>query len=289
MPNKKCSKCTKQASYNFEGEKSPIFCVNHKEEGMIDVVSKKCLKCSKQPNYNFEGEKKPIFCGKHKDEGMVNVISKKCLKCDKNPIYNFKGEKKPIFCGNHKEEDMVNVVSKRCISGHCDTIANRYYNNYCAYCFTNLFPTHPKTKTARLRNKEIAVKNWLYENGHPDFVNDKPIYLGNCDSVRRVDLYKYIGERHILCIEVDERQHKYYDKADEERRYHELYRLGYTMVFIRYNPDRYKDRYNKVKQPFFTTRMDVLLKTIDKWTEKITNEECEEDLLYVEYLYYDGY
>ncbi len=38
----KYDKCTKHASSNLPGLKSPIFCATHKMEGMINVVSKKC-------------------------------------------------------------------------------------------------------------------------------------------------------------------------------------------------------------------------------------------------------
>ena len=155
-------------------------------------------------------------------------------------------------------------------------------------CFTNLFPTHPKSLSARKKNKEIFVKNYLYENNHDDFIHDRPIYLGkDCSTSRRVDLYKYIGDKHILCIEIDEHQHKYYNKQDEENRYNELYKEGYIQVFIRYNPDKYRDIKNKVRNPKKEMRLKKLIERIDIWIEKINNEECQDDLLYIEYLYFD--
>ena len=52
--------CKKQSNYNNEGEKTALYCVTHKKEGMINVISKTCIEknCKKQPSYNNEGEKK---------------------------------------------------------------------------------------------------------------------------------------------------------------------------------------------------------------------------------------
>lgn len=285
--SKRCLKCYTRPCYNFPNKKIGIYCIKHREKGMVNVKDKRCIKCNISPVFNFPDKKVGIYCIKHREEGMVDVISKRCLKCDKRPSYNYKGEKS-AYCADHREENMVNVKHKKCASGHCDTIANKYYNNYCCYCFTNLFPTDPKTLSARKNNKEIAVKSWLYENGHSDFVHNRPIYLGkDCSTMRRVDLYKYIGDKHILCIEIDENQHKYYNREDEENRYHELYKDGYIQVYIRYNPDKYRDISGKNKNPFFKTRMKRLEDEIKVQINSILSGEKEEDLLYISKLYYD--
>ena len=57
----------------------------------------------------------------------------------------------------------------------------------------------------------------------------------------------------MLCIEVDENQHKYYIKSDENNRYDDLFMdFSGKFIFIRYNPDKYKDRYSKCKNLFFS-------------------------------------
>ena len=40
---------------------------------------KNCLECKKQPVFNKEGESKPLYCSEHKKEGMVDVKNKRCL------------------------------------------------------------------------------------------------------------------------------------------------------------------------------------------------------------------
>ena len=45
-----------------------------------------CLKCSKKSTFNFVGLK-PQFCLEHKDEGMIDVFNKKCVVLKNVLIY----------------------------------------------------------------------------------------------------------------------------------------------------------------------------------------------------------
>ena len=69
----------------------------------------------------------------------------------------------------------------------------------------------------------------------------------------------------MLCIEVDENQHKYYIKEKEIERYNDLFMdFSGKYIFIRYNPDKYIDKLGKSKNPMFETRMEILEKSINK-------------------------
>ena len=57
-------------------------------------------------------------------------------------------------------------------------------------------------------------------------------------------------------------------------------------IFIRYNPDKYKDKFNKSKNPFFNNRMEVLEHVINKQINRIKNEDNIE-LLEIHHLFYD--
>ena len=91
----------------------------------------------------------------------------------------------------------------------------------------------------------------------------------------------------MLCIEVDENQHKYYIKDKEIERYNDLF-LDFSgkYIFIRYNPDKFLDKYGKSKNPMFDTRMEVLEKSLDKHITRILNEQNKE-LLEIHHLFYD--
>jgi hypothetical protein len=125
--------CNKRSNYNFEGEKRGIYCVSHKKDGMINVISKTCEEpnCKKQPAYNFENEKTAIYCNSHKKDGMIDVINKKCEQenCNKRPIFNYENEKQGIYCVSHKKDGMVDIISKTCQEPNCKTKPTYNYEN----------------------------------------------------------------------------------------------------------------------------------------------------------------
>ena len=122
------------------------------------------------------------------------------------------------------------------------------------------------------------------------FKNDKPFYVdlegGCCETKRGIDLRKLIGNT-MLCIEVGENQHKRYIKENERNRYDDLFiDFSGKYIFIRYNPDKYIDKFGKSKNPMFDTRMEVLEKSIDKHLDRIKHEENKE-LVEIHHLFYD--
>jgi hypothetical protein len=122
------------------------------------------------------------------------------------------------------------------------------------------------------------------------FIHDKPFYVdldgGCCATKRRIDLRKLINGT-ILCVEIDENQHKQYIKTSENVRYDDLFMdFSGKYIFIRYNPDKFIDKYNKSKNPFFEKRMDVLEHAINKNIERINNYENTE-LIEIHHLFYD--
>jgi hypothetical protein len=132
MP-RKCieENCKKQSSYNNIGEKTALYCKEHKKDGMIDVKHKTCIEenCKTRPSYNNIGEKTGLYCKQHKKDGMIDVISKTCIEenCKKQSIYNNIGEKTGLYCKEHKKDGMIDVKHKTCIEENCKTRPS--YNN----------------------------------------------------------------------------------------------------------------------------------------------------------------
>jgi hypothetical protein len=129
MPGKcKSEGCNKQSIYNKPGETKPLYCVKHKTDSMINVVSKRCISegCNKRPIYNEPEETKGLYCGFHKKEGMIYVVNKRCKSegCNKQPYYNEPEETKGLYCKDHKKEGMIDVVNKRCKSKGCNKRPN---------------------------------------------------------------------------------------------------------------------------------------------------------------------
>jgi len=130
---KKGIKCEKYAYYGVDG-KNPEFCIEHREEDMINTSTTKCKhidengkKCSKQPKFNEVGNTNGIYCYEHCDKDtMINVCTYYCEHIDENgercqihASFNYEGESNAKFCKTHSLKKMVNVLSKKCAEPNC--------------------------------------------------------------------------------------------------------------------------------------------------------------------------
>ncbi len=278
--SKKCE-CGKQPSYGFAEDERPTYCSECKKDGMINIRNKKCI-CGKRPSFGFPEDKRPICCVNCKEDRMIDIISKKCI-CGKQPFYGFAGDERATCCTNCKKDGMINIKNKKCKANEiCPKRANPYYDGYCAYCFVKLFPNHPKTANIRKNAKELKVVNYI-SSQYSGFIHNKPIG----PSRRRIDIRKRIKDT-LLCIEIDEYQHRSYSEVSEEIRYNDLSMdFSGKFIFIRYNPDEFGDKKGKKRNPKFEIRMEILEKEIEKHMLRIKQEENEESLE-IHYLYYNS-
>ena len=169
------------------------------------------------------------------------------------------------------------------------THGNRKLNGFCSHCFVNIFPDDPRSLLVKKKSKEIQVVTHLLSK-YDGFIHDKPFYVdlegGCCSTKRRIDLRKLINDT-MLCIEVDENQHKSYIKTNEQSRYDDLFMdFSGKYIFIRYNPDKFIDKYKASKNPFFETRMEVLEIMINKHVQRIERSE-NTDLVEIHHVFYD--
>ena len=221
---------------------------------------------------------------------MYMILLKKriCVKCDKEQAtYNLYGLPAQ-YCYKCKTPEMINVVDK-CKNESCINSGNIKYKYYCTFCYQHLFPDEELSKNIRLKTKENYVRDYLMTH-FTDFIHDIPLWTGNCDCShrRRIDFRKLIGNT-LLCIEVDENQHKRYKEKDEETRYDDLFMIhGGKFIFIRFNPDNFTNKSNTIKNPYMKLRKDNLRNEIYKQIERNNNDKNNE-LLEIEYLFYDGY
>lgn len=171
----------------------------------------------------------------------------------------------------------------------CDGRGQLKYDNYCDYCFYHLFPNDPRVKLITRKTKEYVVKHHVFSNHKEEWYHDRPMHFNYgkdcCINQRRIDLRTLIGNT-LLCIEIDEDQHKNYAKSDEFIRYNELlFCFTCKYIFIRYNPDKYM--HNGILVDTDTnTRLEQLSHEINKQINRINNNE-NEDSLEIVHLYYD--
>jgi hypothetical protein len=292
IKHKKCTCGKKNPSFGYKTDIIAKYCNDCKLDGMLNITSKKCTCGKKQPYFGYKTDMIAKYCNDCKLDGMIGIKNKKCT-CGKQPSFGYKTDTIAKYCNDCKLDGMIDIKHEKCKANDthkipCDIHANKRYNGYCTHCFSNLFPNHPKTLQIRTKSKELQVVSYI-TNHFENFKHDKPLYIdlngGCCPSKRRIDLRKLIGNT-LLCIEVDEHQHKGYDKIDEVRRYNNLYiDFSGKYVFIRYNPDTYKVN-GKSKNPKFDTRMNELTKQIIE-LEKYIKSGKNEELIEIYHMYYD--
>jgi hypothetical protein len=186
--------------------------------------------------------------GRCKDHGLVNgcevdVKSKICDHpgYDKQRSYGEQLGSPARFC---KEHGLVNgcevdVVCKQCLSAHCPTIvARKNYDEYCFFCFAQLFPDEPRARN--YKRKQLIIEEIIKARvQHPDTRFDKT--LGAC-SKRRPDMF-FECLTHVVIIKMDEEQHIGYNLYCEQNSINEIYKdiACRPIHLIRFNPDSYTD------------------------------------------------
>lgn len=294
----KLCKCGKaQPTLGFKNDKSPTCCAACKEEGMTNILDKKCP-CGRQPVFGLKDDKKPSCCAKCKSPSMVNIKAKMC-KCGRaQPVFGLRTDKKATCCVACKTQEMLDIVSEKCrglinYQGRGDlpcpyeSRCKKKYDNYCTKCFEQNFPNDPRTPMIYKNSKENVVKDFLIKE-FAEFIHNTTLWTGqeDCTCRRRIDFRWLIGNT-LLCIEVDENQHKYRDQNDEELRYNDLMMLhGGKFIFIRFNPDVYIDSDGVIQDPKMSERLKELKECILDNYKRIRNGK-NKDLLEIEWLFFD--
>jgi len=281
-----------QPCFNYPDDQTPLCCAGCAKQGMIHVGRAKCVCGKAVPKYNEPGETKPTCCGECRTPTMINVNAYMCIGCkEAYAYYNFESERKALYCGKCKLQDMVSLTMKYCpgAAGTCTRHWNPKYRGHCTHCFVNTFPNDPLCFAIHQKSKENSVRDYINAT-FTGFQHDSSLYTGHCDCTvrRRVDHYQYIGGT-VLAIETDESQHKSYDQMDEQTRENDLY-MAYSgkWVYIRFNPDSYKDKRGVRCDPPLESRFASLGDEIRRQIARINAEENKE-LVERVYMYYDGY
>jgi hypothetical protein len=259
---------------------------------MMNLHCVLCEYCHKRcASFAFAGERRRR-CGLHQLEGMINIYAAQCVCGKRVPSMAFEGQP-PTHCTECKEKGMVCVSNKPCASNDrgipCPVSGNSKYDMYCTHCFQHLFPTDPRAVTIRTHEKELAVVKYLARfPWFEGFVHDKSFHVdlegGCCATKRRIDLRKLIGNT-LLCLEIDENQHKYRLPTYERDRYNDLFMdFSGKYIFVRYNPDPYRVGDDKV-DPDFATRMSELVVLMQAQIARIEAEA--NDFFEIQHLFYD--
>ena len=223
-----------------------------------------------------------------------------CIKCNnKIPIFNYKNEKKALYCYSCITIDMLDIKNKTCKTDLCDIRADKNkYKGYCLRCFIYNFPNDKLVRDYGTR--EAKVSEFIKETYKDLNITYNKIIDGGC-SQHRPDIF-IDCLTHSVIIEVDENQHKngkIYNPECELRRLNNLFTdlADRPIVFIRFNPDSYINKKNKLVKSCFEytedkglpkanktlqTRLKKLKEVIDENLTKVPSE----NILTIK-LYYD--
>ncbi|AGE57933.1 hypothetical protein PBCVNW6652_224R [Paramecium bursaria Chlorella virus NW665.2] len=229
----------KSLVYAYPGDKQEC-CLVCKRPGMVNVVSKVCSCGSgKSLVYAYPGDKREC-CSECKRPGMVNVVSKVCsCGSGKISIYAYPGNKREC-CSDCKRPDMINVVDRRCpgYNGVPCPVATFIpkAQKYCAVC-------NPEKKPRKL--DEEAFFEFLKDN---EIIVSQREYRIDYKCINTSRSHSFIDgviitSNIVICLEVDEEAHQYYEDICEEARIQDasaelrLAYPGHHIAWIRINPN----------------------------------------------------
>ena len=175
-----------------------------------------------------------------------NKLQYQCIECHGNRT-----------CIHDKRTSACITCTPSNACQHCKAISiiGSQWKPYCFRCYCVLHPDAVIPRKYKLKEHHVVdyLKNHFQDTFTMRF--DK-IVEGGC-SRRRPDVFIDFGS-HCLVIEIDENRHIHY--TCEEKRMVELYEdIGFRkIVFLRLNPDQYKEGNRKHPSPFRYTRAGIL-------------------------------
>jgi hypothetical protein len=184
--------CSNRAIYAYDT--SPIYCSEHREDGMKLNGYGKCIDCSVYAIFNYISESKPLYCRAHKKDEMIDVTHTKCEygTCLTRPVFNYETESFALFCSDHKKKGMVDVINNICIEHDCRRISMFGFNKSSPPMYCRI---HRKPNTINVRkdacNVDLCVKHSLYNR----IGETEPLYCKEHMSDGMVDV------RNKRCIE----------------------------------------------------------------------------------------
>jgi hypothetical protein len=281
--------CEYTAHYNYIGTKNPIYCGSHKNGKMIWVsdpytlcLHEDCQENKSIATYGYMFKPK-THCFKHRLHNQITNNNPKCegdkksSKCKKKPLYAKGQSNLPIRCETHKHDDDKNVIEKPCKSCNLPYFLNEE-NNLCSNC-DGSFEQYKKVK-------EIFIKE-TFDINDIEYTTWNKRIIGGC-SIYRPDFVRD-KDSFMIVIDIDEHQHKSYDRECEINRMIQIHQdIGLPCVFIRYNPDQYRDHNdNLIKST--AGREKILSDLVRGLSNRDPIKNPIEDSLSVYYLFYDGY
>jgi hypothetical protein len=268
--------CEILANFNLPGKKKGKFCSFHKLHNMIDIFSKKFYddECNKRVWFGTPGQS-ATSCAEHRTVGMIKYPKSRCVHpyCNNMSIY---GYTLPLHCETHQKKDEYNLVERIC--ENCQLLDILDKENNCSSCgdfkFGRVHLAKQKEVKSFLDTEKIKYES--YDRAIDTSCGlERPDFLIDCDT-------------HKVVLEVDENQHNSYNPDCEKARMINISQtIGMPVIFIRYNPDKFKRVIKYDKKITKKYKKELLLKWIKhSFTLAPTTRN---EFLRVVYLFFDNF
>lgn len=216
--------------------------------------------CKNVKTYNFDGFDAQ-YCRDHKSDDMINTRHEKCTECRFQASFGYIELNQREKCSIHKLNGMINLKHKNinCIGHLCEEARVPNMNGYCSQkCYIgNNLQEYIYNDNSGILYKEYLIFKHLKETYNHNIIWNK-IYCGQY----RPDFTICFQDFDIL-IEIDEYQHKSYNKKNEHDRIENIYYMvNKPLYIIRFNPDEY----DNVISPFCNG---VILNNEDEWNNRL--------------------
>lgn len=193
-----------------------------------------------------------------------NKLYYQCVECKGHLICEHNKRKSicsecdgSYMCSHEKQKNQCITCTPSSGCQHCHTISivGSKWKPYCFRCYCVLNPDAIIPRKYKLKEHHVVDALKAHFKEQITMIFDKAIE-GGC-SKKRPDVSIDFGSHYIM-IEIDENRHVNY--SCEEKRMVELYEdVGFRkIIFLRFNPDGYKEGTHKYTSPFKYTRSGIL-------------------------------
>ena len=247
------SGCRTRPCFGYPGGRVEC-CKLHSTSEMVNLIAAHCVAegCLSRPTYGVPGFA-AILCAKHKEHAMVaydgtslSIIRNPSARCHcKEPATH--GVTSPDRCENHRLPGDLNMVESPCVK--CGIVFRLDPStSQCIHCYTHSVHTPRLAKQREVR--QFIDQTDLASYSSYDRV---PLDLSTCGDKERPDFlwldWGGVERAWALGLECDEHQHQNRTAVCEHARMVNIGQsLGRFMLWIRYNPDRYKPAHEKQQQ-----------------------------------------
>lgn len=265
-----CKTCNDNAGLNYRDKK-------HK---LCDNIER----CDTRAEFGIPGNP-PIKCTEHKTYGMIKNPRKKCVSCNKIGMYGIP-RNGIVHCFDHKLPTEISFAELECRNcGSIDTLNN---DRLCIICINIDQATDEQQKQITKQERiEIHILKLLTEHFGKPAIHNRMIEKV-CGS-EKPDIVYILGDL-IIIYEIDENQHKStnYCFSGEQTRMMNIcnsyYDENYKVVFIRFNPHKFKTCTGDIGNIDSESRERILI----QWHKYLVKNPPQYRFSVI-YLFYDGY